>query len=83
MMEKNQRFLNEISENITDKSTKIILLYPDQVHDRDLLREFLTTRQGFSHCYNCLEGFEGNHNEIGQRSTVNGWKFSGLPWKQG
>ena len=27
MMEKNQRFLNEISENITDKSTKIIFCF--------------------------------------------------------
>ena len=44
--------------------------------------EFLTA-QGFNKCYNCSEGFEGTHNDLGQRSKVNGWKFSGLPWKQG
>lgn len=81
MMEKNQRFLQEISENITDKSTKIIFLCRSGARSRSAA-EFLTA-QGFNKCYNCIEGFEGNHNELGQRSTINGWKFSGLPWKQG
>ena len=81
MMEKNPKFFKEISENINDKSTKIILLCRSGARSRSAA-EFLTA-QGFKECYNCVEGFEGNHNEHGQRSSVNGWKFSKLPWKQG
>lgn len=32
--------------------------------------------------YNVLEGFEGDPNPQGQRSTVGGWRFLGLPWLQ-
>ena len=81
MMEKNPKFFKEISENINDKSTKIILLCRSGARSRSAA-EFLTA-QGFKECYNCVEGFEGNHNENGHRSSVNGWKFSKLPWKQG
>lgn len=38
---------------------------------------------GFSHVYNVANGFEGMPDAQGQRSTVNGWKADGLPWKQG
>jgi rhodanese-related sulfurtransferase len=44
--------------------------------------EFLTS-QGYKKCFNCSEGFEGTHNDFGQRGKVNGWKFADLPWKQG
>ena len=81
MMEKNPRFFQEISEKVSDKSTKIIFLCRSGARSRSAA-EFLTA-QGFEKCYNCLEGFEGNHNQLGQRGAVNGWKFSGLPWKQG
>ena len=40
MMEKNQRFLNEISENITDKSTKIIFLCRSGARSRSLCQNF-------------------------------------------
>lgn len=30
--------------------------------------------------YNMLEGFEGESNEHGQRTMINGWKKAGLPW---
>ena len=30
--------------------------------------------------YNMLEGFEGDSNEQGQRTLINGWKQAGLPW---
>jgi len=38
---------------------------------------------GFSDCFNVLEGFEGDRNDAGQRGQVNGWKARGLPWSQG
>jgi rhodanese-related sulfurtransferase len=33
--------------------------------------------------YNILEGFEGDVDEQGQRGRRGGWRFRGLPWKQG
>lgn len=33
--------------------------------------------------YNVLEGFEGDPNEQWQRGQRGGWRFRGLPWKQG
>ncbi|MBV8620755.1 MAG: MBL fold metallo-hydrolase [Curvibacter sp.] len=33
--------------------------------------------------YNILEGFEGDPDEHGQRGHKGGWRFRGLPWRQG
>ena len=33
--------------------------------------------------YNILEGFEGDPNEQAHRGTRGGWRFRGLPWRQG
>lgn len=41
------------------------------------------TGRGFKSCYNVSSGFEGNHSDDGHRGTIDGWKFSKLPWKQG
>ncbi len=37
---------------------------------------------GLTDIYNVDEGFEGDLNEHHQRSTINGWRFRGLPWEQ-
>jgi len=37
---------------------------------------------GFSDVVNVLHGFEGELNDHFQRSTLNGWRFDGLPWEQ-
>ncbi len=41
------------------------------------------TARGFSHCFNITHGFEGDHDADGHRGRMNGWKASGLPWRQG
>jgi sulfur dioxygenase len=33
--------------------------------------------------YNILEGFEGDPDENGHRGRKGGWRFHGLPWRQG
>ena len=33
--------------------------------------------------YNILEGFEGDPDDNGQRGKKGGWRFRGLPWRQG
>lgn len=37
---------------------------------------------GFTDVINVLHGFEGDLNADFHRSTVNGWRFDGLPWVQ-
>ncbi|MCK4950873.1 MAG: rhodanese-like domain-containing protein [Gammaproteobacteria bacterium] len=37
---------------------------------------------GFTEIYNVLEGFEGDLDKDHHRSTLGGWRFHGLPWKQ-
>ncbi len=38
--------------------------------------------QGFSDVVNVLHGFEGDLDPQFHRSTLNGWRFEGLPWEQ-
>lgn len=42
----------------------------------------LLARAGFGKVYNVLEGFEGERDESWHRSTINGWRFHSLPWRQ-
>lgn len=42
----------------------------------------LATQAGYTECYNVLEGFEGNKDANGHRSTVGGWRKAELPWVQ-
>ena len=37
---------------------------------------------GYTDVYNVLHGFEGELDDRFHRSTVNGWRFDGLPWEQ-
>lgn len=43
----------------------------------------LATADGFEAAFNIDAGFEGNPNSLGHRGTEGGWKFAGLPWRQG
>ncbi len=81
VMDKNPRFLQEVSDNVLDKNSKIIFLCRSGARSRSAA-EFLTS-QGYENCYNCSDGFEGTHNEIGHRGEISGWKHKKLPWKQG
>lgn len=49
---------------------------------RSLAAAEALARQGFNKVYNIGEGFEGDLDEKGHRSTVNGWRFNNLPWEQ-
>jgi rhodanese-related sulfurtransferase len=37
---------------------------------------------GFRHVYNVAEGFEGGVDAAGHRGIMEGWKATGLPWRQ-
>lgn len=39
-------------------------------------------KAGFTQVINVLDGFEGEPDEQGHRSTECGWRYEGLPWQQ-
>ncbi len=80
-MEKNDNFLNEITDSGLSKDTKMIFICRSGARSRSAA-EFLTNH-GYKNCFNFSDGFEGIHDISGHRGNVNGWKFSKLPWKQG
>lgn len=42
----------------------------------------LLISDGLTNIYHIDEGFEGDLNDIHQRSSIGGWRFHGLPWEQ-
>ena len=42
----------------------------------------LATANGWTNCYNVLEGFEGELDAQQQRGKQDGWRLRGLPWVQ-
>lgn len=79
-MSVNNNFLDEIKKIASAKDTKIMFLC--KVGGRSQQAAAFIAAQGYSNCYNILHGFEGDHNEIGQRGRKNGWKAENLPWYQ-
>ena len=54
---------------------------PFSLGDPQRLRSVLEAA-GFSDVVNVLHGFEGDLDHGFHRSTINGWRFDGLPWEQ-
>ena len=38
------------------------------------------TEQGYTNCFDILEGFEGDRDDAGHRKSIGGWCHAGLPW---
>ena len=79
-MKINSLFENQIIKSNIKKNDKLFLICRSGNRSSDAV-EFLTSR-GFTNCFNVKDGFEGEIGPNHQRSTVNGWKYSKLPWKQ-
>ena len=79
-MEINENFKSEILESGINKQDTIFLICRSGNRSYDAA-EFLASR-GFTNCFNVTDGFEGGNNPNHQRSTIDGWKYYKLPWKQ-
>jgi len=64
-----------------DRSQPILLLCRSGVRSHHAAEAL--ARSGFRHAYNILQGFEGDRDSRGHRSSLGGWRFAGLPWTQG
>lgn len=73
----NPDFLDELSR-IAAKDDVLLFLCRSGVRSRHAAK--LATEQGYRHCFDILEGFEGDKDAQGHRKTVGGWCKAGLPW---
>jgi rhodanese-related sulfurtransferase len=79
-MQVNGDFIRMVEEAGVPKDADVFLICRSGA--RSAAAAAALTEAGFANCYNVAEGFEGNKDERGQRSTVGGWKAAGLPWVQ-
>ena len=80
-MDINSKFQTEITVACPDKEAKLLFLCRSGVRSIDAA--ISATEVGYKNAYNILEGFEGDQDDHGHRGRLGGWRFSGLPWKQG
>jgi len=75
----NANFISSIGA-IADRDTPIYVIC--KIGGRSANACHLLEASGYSQVCNILEGFEGCVDQKGHRSSVDGWKFHNLPWRQ-
>lgn len=73
----NPDFLAQLSA-VAGKDEVLLFLCRSGVRSRHSAK--LATENGYTRCYDILEGFEGDKDGAGHRKTVGGWCKAGLPW---
>ena len=76
----NPAFLDELKSQVSEET---IVMFLCRSGVRSHAAAIASTQVGFSRSFNILEGFEGDKDAKGHRSSVGGWKLAGLPWVQG
>lgn len=77
---RNENFLAQLKQAVDPQSAVLFLCRSGARSDAAARA---ATAAGYGNCYNVLEGFEGDRDANGHRSTVGGWRHAGLPWQQG
>ncbi|MEO8170426.1 MAG: rhodanese-like domain-containing protein [Oxalobacteraceae bacterium] len=73
----NPDFLTQLRQ-VAGKDNILLFLCRSGVRSRHAAK--LATENGYPHCFDILEGFEGNKYADGHRKTVGGWCHAELPW---
>lgn len=81
----NETFAAEVDFAVSNlrksaKKTPILLICRSGARSRDAAE--CLSENHYEDLYNVEEGFEGDKNSEGRRSSSNGWRFHGLPWIQ-
>jgi len=74
----NPDFLAQLQASAADKDSIILFLCRSGVRSRHGAK--LATENGYTNCFDILQGFEGDKDEQGHRKTIGGWCQRGLPW---
>lgn len=73
----NPAFLSELAAS-AKKDTPLLFMCRSGVRSRHAAK--LATENGYLHCFDILEGFEGEKDTAGHRKNINGWCRANLPW---
>ena len=76
--ERNTAFIEQLHEVTSSQQQILLFLCRSGVRSRGAAA--LATASGFGHCFDILEGFEGDKDSAGHRKSVGGWCAAGLPW---
>jgi rhodanese-related sulfurtransferase len=76
---RNPNFFRQMRAQV-DKEAIVMLICRSGNRSDEASRE--AARQGYSSCYNVLEGFEGDKDAHEQRGKIGGWRLADLPWVQ-
>ncbi|MFN3738601.1 rhodanese-like domain-containing protein [Hydrogenophaga sp.] len=74
------RFAAAVEAEAGSKERPILLICRSGKRTRDAGKALEAA--GFSDVAHVLHGFEGELNDEFKRSSLNGWRFEGLPWEQ-
>lgn len=74
----NPEFIAELDQ-VARKDEVLLFLCRSGVRSRHAAK--LASESGYLHCFDILEGFEGDKDAHGHRKSVAGWCKAGLPWK--
>lgn len=73
----NPDFLTQLKQ-VASEDNILLFLCRSGVRSRHAAK--LATENNYPHCYDILEGFEGDKNADGHRKTIGGWCRAELPW---
>ena len=76
-MRSNPKFAETLAQRVEEGD---YLLFLCRTGVRSAAAATFMAAQGYSHCFNVMEGFEGQKDSEGRRGTIEGWKVAGLPW---
>jgi rhodanese-related sulfurtransferase len=79
-MSPNPDFVAQVAAANTNKDAPLYFLCRSGARSR--AAAIAMTRAGYTRAYNIAGGFEGDLDTDNHRGHHNGWKASGLPWRQ-
>ena len=74
------RFARQVEEEAGGKERPVLLICRSGKRTLDAGRALESA--GFTEVAHVVHGFEGELDDRFHRSTVNGWRYEGLPWEQ-
>lgn len=75
-----ERFAKAVEREAGSKDRTILLICRSGKRTVDAGK--VLEAAGFKDVINVVHGFEGELDDTFRRSTINGWRFDGLPWEQ-
>jgi rhodanese-related sulfurtransferase len=75
-----ERFARQVEDEAGSKERPVLLICRSGKRTLDAAKALEAA--GFTEVAHVVHGFEGELDDRFHRSTVNGWRFDGLPWEQ-